>query len=104
MTTSGRTGQVDTATTATAHLHSLGELLERRGLHVRLGTTPGGLPQLIVVSMAVPTVSEVIFASQRQGTWWFWWSWAERISPVDDLPTASARICHAVLPVRSMEP
>ncbi|MEU8272246.1 hypothetical protein AB0B89_34480 [Sphaerisporangium sp. NPDC049002] len=101
MTTTDKVASATTASThltATAHLHALGEALQGRGLYVRVGATDGGLPQLIVVSTGVPTLSEVIFAAQRQGTWWFWWSWAERIAPVDDLSTTEARIRQALTP------
>ncbi|WP_405151618.1 hypothetical protein OG589_21210 [Sphaerisporangium sp. NBC_01403] len=91
-------GEPGTDQTATAHLQALGEALQARGLYVRVGATAGGLPQLIVISTVVPTLSEVIFAARRQGTWWFWWSWAERIAPVDDLATTEARIRQALTP------
>ncbi len=90
--------KVDDSTTATAHLRELGDLLLARGLHVRVGPTPSGLPQLIVISTMVPTLSEVIFAAPRKDRWWFWWSWAERIAPVDDLSTTVTRICQALTP------
>ncbi|WP_248964877.1 hypothetical protein [Sphaerisporangium perillae] len=92
------TDKVASAATAATHLRRLGELLRTRGLHVRVGATPGGLPQLIVISTAVPTLSEVIFAARRGESWWFWWSWAERIAPVEDLNATAARICHALTP------
>ncbi|WP_214416876.1 hypothetical protein [Sphaerisporangium fuscum] len=92
------TDKVANATTATAHLQALGEVLQSRGLHVRVGATAGGLPQLIVISTAVPTLSEVILAAQRDGRWWFWWSWAERIAPIDDMATAVTQICRALTP------
>jgi hypothetical protein len=53
-----------------------------------------------VISTTVPTLSEVIFATQREENWWFWWSWAERIAPVDDMPTAVTRIRDMLTPAR----
>ncbi|GAA3807097.1 hypothetical protein GCM10022226_29050 [Sphaerisporangium flaviroseum] len=90
-------------TTAITHLQELGDHLQARGLHVRVGTTSNGIPQLIVVSTTVPTLSEVIFAAPRQGSWWYWWSWAERIASVDELPTTVTRVCQALTPVRRHE-
>ncbi|MFC4532876.1 hypothetical protein [Sphaerisporangium dianthi] len=90
--------KVASAATATDHLRRLGELLRARGLHVRVGVTDGGVPQLIVVSTTVPTVSEVIFAARGGDQWWYWWSWAERIAPVEDPHATAARICHAMTP------
>ncbi|GII76898.1 hypothetical protein Sru01_18800 [Sphaerisporangium rufum] len=95
------TGQVTVPAVAAAHLQDLGEQLRARGLHVRLGDTAGGLPQLIVISTAVPTLSEVVFAARGGGRWWFWWSWAERIAPVEDMPAAVALICRALTPRRA---
>jgi hypothetical protein len=94
------TDQVESVTTATAYLHELGQSLQARGLHVRVGPTSSGVPQLIVVSTSVPTLSEVIFAARSEGSWWFWWSWAERIAPVDDTPATVTRICHMLTPAR----
>jgi hypothetical protein len=99
-TTMTTTDRVANATTAAIHLRELGELLQAQGLHVRVGETRGGLPQLIVISTTVPTLSEVIFATQREENWWFWWSWAERIAPVDDMPTAVTRIRDMLTPAR----
>jgi hypothetical protein len=94
------TGEVASATTAAVHLQTLGDSLQKRGLHARVGRTSGGLPQLIVVSTVVPTLSEVVFAAQGQGAWWFWWPWAERIAPVGELGTAVTRICRVLAPAR----
>ncbi|MFC6086674.1 hypothetical protein [Sphaerisporangium aureirubrum] len=80
------------ATAAARHLHLLGDHLQTRDLHTRVGSTHSGLPQLILVRTAVPTLSEIVYAAERAGTWWFWWSWAEPIAPVTDLTTAITRI------------
>ncbi|MEV6981969.1 hypothetical protein AB0M95_12015 [Sphaerisporangium sp. NPDC051017] len=100
MTSIGEVAGAATAVTAVAHLQALGDSLQARGLHARVGETSGGIPQLIVVSTAVPTLSEVVFAAQGEGTWWFWWPWAERIAPVHELPTAVARVCGVLTPPR----
>ncbi|GII65785.1 hypothetical protein Skr01_58700 [Sphaerisporangium krabiense] len=91
-------GEVAGATTATAHLQALGDSLRARGLHARVGETSGGLPQLIVLSTAAPSLSEVVFAARSDGSWWFWWSWAERIAPVEELATAVTRVCGVLTP------
>ncbi|MFC7383840.1 hypothetical protein [Sphaerisporangium rhizosphaerae] len=90
--------KVMSAATAADHLRRLGDLLRARGLHVRVGETRGGVPQLIVVSTSVPTLSEVIFAARAEESWWFWWAWAERIAPVDDPQTAATHVCQALRP------
>ncbi|GGL10155.1 hypothetical protein Sme01_32480 [Sphaerisporangium melleum] len=97
----GTADPVATTATAADHLWRLGELLRTRGLHVRVGATAGGVPQLIVISMTVPTLSEVIFAARGGDHWWFWWSWAERIAPVTDTQAAVALVCDALRPRRS---
>jgi hypothetical protein len=51
----------------------------------------GRIPRLEVVCPAGS--AEDVYAWRGQdGTWWFWWSWAERIACTADLDEAAARI------------
>lgn len=50
--------------------------------------TGNGWPSLKVTSRHASQLTEHIYASSG----WFWWSWAERLAPVDDLAAAAAKI------------
>lgn len=46
--------------------------------------------------------AEDVYAWRGQdGTWWYWWPWAERIAATEDLPAAVDRIEHALAAVTS---
>jgi hypothetical protein len=45
------------------------------------------VPYLCVATRS-PQLSETIYAQDG----WFWWSWAERLTPITDVPTAAAKI------------
>lgn len=56
-----------------------------------LVVAPGRIPRLEVVCPAGS--AEDVYAWRGQdGTWWFWWAWAERIACTADLDDAAARI------------
>jgi hypothetical protein len=77
-----------------ANLHRLEHLaveLRRRGMTADLVVASGRIPRLEVVYPAGP--AEDVYAWRGQdGTWWFWWSWAERISVADDVDQAASTI------------
>ena len=75
------------------NLEKLGEELTRRGMQVRLVLPPGRVPSLYVVNPEARALEEHIYAGcGSDGIWWFWWSWAERISATEDLDVAAAAI------------
>ncbi len=75
------------------NLEKLGEELTRRGMQVRLVLPPGRVPSLHVVNPEARALEEHIYAGWgSDGIWWFWWSWAERISATEDLDVAAAAI------------
>jgi hypothetical protein len=74
-------------------LEALAEVLAQRGLRARLMTPPGRVPSLHVVNPAASALAEDVYSCRgKDGTWWFWWSWAERIAVDEDLVGAAARI------------
>jgi hypothetical protein len=80
-----------------ARLEGLAEVLAHRGLRTRLLTPPGRLPSLHVVNPAVFALTEDVYAGRsRDGAWWFWWSWAERIAASEDVEGAAAMIEHVL--------
>ena len=69
-----------------------GELADL-GLRTRMVTPPGRLPSLHVVNPAATALAEDVYAGVgRDGQWWFWWSWAERIAASEDLGGAATQI------------
>jgi len=76
-----------------ARLAGLGEVLAQHGLRARLITPPGRVPSLHVVNPQASALAEDVYAGRAQdGLWWFWWSWAERITVGEDLEGAASRI------------
>lgn len=74
-------------------LEGLAEVLSGHGLRARLMTPPGRVPSLHAVNPAASALAEDIYAGPGQdGHWWFWWSWAERITPCADLAGAARQI------------
>jgi hypothetical protein len=83
------------ARTRIAYLEGLGDALRNRGFAVRLMVPQGGPPSLHVVNPQASALAENILAEcaeNTDGAWWFWWSWAERIAPADDLHEAADRV------------
>ena len=77
---------------ATVYLDKLAEELTSRGLEAWLMAPPGRVPSVYITNPGARALEENVYANQgKDGLWWFWWSWAERISMADDLnATASA--------------
>jgi hypothetical protein len=74
-------------------LEALADVLTRRGLRARLMTPPGRVPSLHVVNPAAAALAEDVYTCRgKDGTWWFWWSWAERIAADEDLDGAATMI------------
>ncbi len=72
-------------------------MLNDHGLRVRLMTPPGRVPSLHVVNPGAVALTEDVYAGRGQdGTWWFWWSWAERITVGEDLEGAASMIEHVL--------
>ncbi|HEX9064771.1 MAG TPA: hypothetical protein VF843_06660 [Streptosporangiaceae bacterium] len=82
-------------------LESLAEELGKYGLMTRLTAPPGRVPSLHVVNPAVSRLAEDVYVGRSQdGLWWFWWPWAERIAPGDELASAAALIARVLSAVR----
>ena len=78
-------------------LERLAEVLSHHGLRASLMAPPGRIPSLHVVNPAASVLAEDVYTGRGQdGTWWFWWSWAERIASGEDLEGAAAMIKHVL--------
>ena len=78
-------------------LECLAAELDKYGLMTRLKAPPGRVPSLRVVNPSVSRLAEDVYVGRSQdGLWWFWWPWAERIAPGDQLGTAAAHIARVL--------
>jgi len=74
-------------------LERLAGTLARRGMEVSLVAPPARVPRLQIGHPAADGVTgDVYVARCRDGNWWFWWPWAERIAAECDLDAAAAVI------------
>jgi hypothetical protein len=86
-----RTGDPDQV--QTVYLEKLAAELSHRGLEAWLMAPPGRRPSLYVVNPAARALEENVYAAcGKDGLWWFWWSWAERIAVADDVDLAASTI------------
>src|SRR2546429_6585957 len=75
------------------YLEKLADELSHRGLEAWLMAPPGRVPSLYVVNPAARALEENVYAGYgKDGMWWFWWSWAERIAVADDVDQAASTI------------
>ena len=79
------------------YLEALAAGLSEHGLRATLHAPAGRIPSLHVVNPAASVLAENVFAAcGRDGIWWFWWSWAERIAIADDAATAATRVAQVL--------
>jgi hypothetical protein len=74
-----------------ARLERLAAVLEQRGMEASPVAPECRVPRLVVCHPAGQ--SEEIYAWRcRDGAWWYWWPWAERIATDGEAEQAAARI------------
>ena len=82
-----------TRAAAMVRLDKLAEELTNHGLDAWIMDPPGRVPSVYMTNPGARALEENIYANQgKDGLWWFWWSWAERIGPADDLTGAAETI------------
>src|SRR2546430_13968340 len=75
------------------YLEKLADELSHRGLEAWLMAPPGRVPSLYVVNPAARALEENVYVGcGKDGLWWVWWSWAERIAVADDVDQAARPI------------
>jgi hypothetical protein len=80
-----------------SYLEALSAELNRHGMGAILHAPAGRVPSLHVVNPAARVLAENVFAAcGRDGAWWFWWSWAERITAADDPEGAAACVARVL--------
>ncbi len=83
------------------YLEKLADELAHRGLEAWLMAPPGRVPSLYVVNPAARALEENVYVARgKDGMWWFWWSWAERIGVADDLDLAASTIVRVLASLR----
>lgn len=93
----GISDRASTAQAQTVYLEKLADELTHRGFEAWLMAPPGRVPSLYVVNPGARALEENVFVGCGQdGIWRFWWSWAERIAPADDLDLAAATIARVL--------
>ncbi len=88
----------EAAQRAVTQLGGLADNLTGRGFTARIAQA-GKYPSVGVAHQSVPQLSETVYAAPADdGTWWFWWSWADRIAPIGDIETAAFKIAYVLTP------
>lgn len=101
---SGGTTTLPGSQEETVYLDKLAEELTHRGLEAWLMTPPGRVPSVYVVNPVARALEDNVYAVRgTDGLWWFWWSWAERISMADDIDTAASTITRVLSLPRSRD-
>lgn len=69
-------------TEAVQFLEALAAAMATQGWTANVETPPGRLPALYIRNPHAPVLSEHIYAwPATNGTWFYWWSWGQAISP-----------------------
>jgi hypothetical protein len=83
------------------YLEKLADELTHRGMEAWLMAPPGRVPSLYVVNPAARALEENVYVGRgKDGIWWFWWSWAERIAVADDIDLAATTIVRVLASLR----
>jgi hypothetical protein len=97
--------QAADATTATQALETLAIQLTAHGWTARLHTPDGRLPSLYVQNPGAALLSEHIYAGPTaDGTWSYWWPWADTIAPTADPAGTATTITHVLRAATQPEP
>jgi hypothetical protein len=92
-----RDSTLSLSTAALRRLERLAGVLAGRGMDVTLVAPYSRVPRLQVAHPAADGAAGDIYASRsRDGDWWFWWPWAERIATDGNLEAAAAAIEQAL--------
>jgi hypothetical protein len=77
-----------------ARVEELADELNRRGLATTVLKTGGHQrhPCIRATNKSVTRMSEDIYAAPAEGKWYFWWSWAETIAPVEEVEKVAVAI------------
>jgi hypothetical protein len=75
----------------------LAPVLAQHGMATNLMAPAGRVPSLRVINPAAPALAEDVYVGCcEDGSWWFWWSWAERIAVATELDRAAECVAHVL--------
>lgn len=86
--------------TAAERLMMLADDLGQRGFTTQAVRAGAGVCLRVVSREAARLSEEIHVAPGADGQWWFWWSWAERITGIDDVSATADRVAHVLAPHR----
>jgi hypothetical protein len=78
----------DISVETVGYLESLAAVLPAEDYHAHLVVAHGGRPSLHVRNRSAGVLAEDVLVEAG----WFWYSFAERIAPVTDVPAAAGKI------------
>lgn len=88
----------DRAKLAAERLVAVVDNLSGRGFAASMEPT-STTPCARITNRDVAHLSENIYvAPDADGLWWFWWSWADRLAPIDDVEAATFKIAYVLTP------
>jgi streptogramin lyase len=83
---------------AAEQLDALADDVRKRGFAVE-AVKSGHRAGLSVTNRSVPQLSETVYlAPDDDGCWWFWWSWDDRLAPIEDLDAAAFKVAYVLTP------
>jgi hypothetical protein len=90
--------KVDRAEIAAKVLDDLAVDLDRRGFSVQVFRADGKL-RMAVQNRSISHLSDSVYAAPAEdGAWWLWWSWADRLAPIDEIESAAFKIAYVLTP------
>jgi hypothetical protein len=88
-----------TAAAAADRLRDLALNLGHRGFSARMLATDNEL-RLWVQHRSISRLSDTVYAAPAEdGSWWLWWSWSDRLAPINDVDEAAVKIAYVLTPV-----
>ena len=83
---------------AAERLQDLAADLDRRGYSARVLATNGKL-RMWVQNRSISHLSDAVYAAPAEdGSWWLWWSWADKLAPIDEVESAAVKIAYVLTP------
>jgi hypothetical protein len=87
-----------------AQVEALAAKLSRRGFATTV-VSGGQYVGVTVLNRDAAHMADNIYAApDRDGSWWFWWSWADRIEPIGEVDAAAAKIAYVLSPNGNVAP
>ena len=85
-------------TAAAKRLDDLAAALDVRGFAARV-LVSGDKLRMWVQNRSVSWLSDAVYAApDGDGAWWLWWSWEDKIVPIDDVSEAAFKIAYVLTP------